>query len=159
MQLSPSPVQRISAYGALTGLDYGTPGHAASSFALHSDNSSVAVLRYGVADAVYATKPMAFRLAVLGAITQLKAKNKRVILVGLPPLYAGVWGVEQALVDRVSAFNSVLESAAAQLGLEFVDVRALDTTREDIVDGLHPSPAYADRIAQLIGFHLGDAAY
>lgn len=155
VQLSPKPVARVATATGLTCFDYGNPGESVTTFSLRTDASTAAVLGYGMADAVMGTAPEAFRLALLKAIVKLD--GRRVILRGVPRLYVfsrDGWNPTRQLVDRATLMNNIVAEVADAMGLEFIDVRGLDSEPTDIIDGIHPSPAFAQRMVDLIAGYL-----
>lgn len=142
---NPSPVEHIAALADIEALDYSVDGSSAVGARLRSDNSSVVVIRYGVADRVRDIHPETFKAGITSLVNEAKSKGKRVILTGLP---------HTAGLDT-SALNYIMMECAVALNVEFIDIHSLPfDAATDLADAIHPAEGYSRRIGETIAKYL-----
>lgn len=112
------------------------------------DAPKIVVLRFGGADAIYATDPEKERVAILRMAREAKAAGAQVLVMGVIPLVAS-----PAYVARAAQMDQINRNIAATEDSPFVDVRSLgfDPAR-DLAPGdpVHPNQAYSDRMMELL---------
>jgi len=139
---SPSPVQHIAQLAGVQGIDYSHDGASSADATIHPDASTIAVIRFGVADSVRGMAPDAFAANITRLVGQARAQGKDVILTGL---------THAASVDT-QPLDNVMRERAQALGVRFVDVRALGPGA--LADALHPGEDYSRRIGEAIAQEL-----
>ena len=141
----PTPVEHIAALANIIGIDYSVNGASSVDAVIKQDNSSIVVIRFGVADTVRNMSPEVFRTAITRLVAEARAHGKRVILTGLT----------HTADKDTSVLNRVMQECANSLGVEFIDIYSLPfSPTTDLADTLHPAEGYSRRIGEEIAKYL-----
>jgi lysophospholipase L1-like esterase len=141
----PSPVRHMAQLASFTPIDYSYDGASSRDASIKPDESTLVVIRFGVADCVHGLTPEEFGENIARLVTEARAVGKRVLLAGLT--HAG--DVDTAPLDRA------MRECAASLGVPFVDVHALPFGEGDLADGIHPSEGYSRRVGESVAAAIG----
>lgn len=155
------PVERIASIAGVEAVDYTVPGAAVREalagqlwvkFPPWEDHvlverARVLVVRFGPADAIRGTLPDAFERDLGRLVVLAREAGKRVLLVGTTRLQEGDARQQEldVRIRQVAVAHQVL----------FVDARAVRFDGAgDLVDGVHPTQAYSDRVSEAIAAAL-----
>ena len=141
----PTPVEHIASLADIVAIDYSVNGGSSRNAFIKSDNASIVVIRFGVADTVYKLTPEVFGENITRMVAEARSFGKRVVLTGLP---------HTADLDT-SVLNTVMKERALALNVGFVDIYSLpfDATT-DLADTLHPAEGYSRRIGEVVAKYL-----
>ncbi len=136
----PSPVRHMAQLAGFEPVDYSYDGASSADASIKDDDSTLVVIRYGVADTVHGLTPATFAANITRLVGEARAKGKRVLLTGLT--HAG--DVDTAPLD------AAMRECAMSLGVPFVDVHALPFGHGDLADGIHPAEGYSRRVGEAV---------
>ena len=139
-----SPVQYISSLAGIHGIDYSANGSSAVDANIKADDSSITVIRFGVADSAHNTPTDAFSKAITRLVCEARAYGKTVVITGL----------SRNAFDNTGRLNDIMRERAATLNTPFVDVYSLEYSNSDLADPLHPGLDYSKRIGKLVSSKL-----
>jgi lysophospholipase L1-like esterase len=88
-------------------------------------------------------------------VREAKARGMEVMVLNLPPQREG--GTRGAAAKYVGQYNSMLQQMAANKGARFVDLHSQFDLSLIGQDGLHPTEAGYERIAEVIRTAIGNA--
>jgi lysophospholipase L1-like esterase len=143
----PSPVRHIAQLANIAPVDYSYDGASSMDAAIKADESTLVVIRFGVADTVHGLTPAQFGENIARLVAEARALGKRVLLTGLT--HAG--DVDTAPLDRA------MRECAKSLGIAFADVHALPFGDGDLADGIHPAEGYSRRVGELVAAVIADS--
>jgi len=129
----------------------------ASGFASDLRTSTVVVIENGVIDA-WQGVPLTDFVATLGDLVErVQAEGRVPVLAGFARQVAGPF-VSQDMLRRRDLYDQAVRGLAQQMGVVFADLGAARFDGAgDLQDGVHPSKAYSDRLAERIALALDEA--
>ena len=142
----------------LTGLTDGVNGVYPLDNAIAS-GAEVLVLEGGTNDVSSGDSSATILTRIEDYWTKAVNSGARVIALNIPPMGSGI--INSTKRDVITTVNAALPALATSLGVNLIDVYATATidgsgyaTTESAFDGIHPTPAFAHRMAALIAAQL-----
>ncbi len=143
----------LSGNGTQGGIVYGASGFTPADDALKTD-ADLYVLEGGTNDVNNSFTTANIIANITAYWTKFRAAGRDVIAINIPPLGSASGTTKR---DAITTVNAALPAIATSLGVTLVDIYALSTrdgsgyaTSQTLWDGVHPTVAYAHKIAAAI---------
>jgi hypothetical protein len=121
-------------------------------------DADIVLSRYGVNDSNFNRDPNAFVNAIAAFVNTTRAAGKIPVL-GSLTMWSGFFtGFTYDMISRWQFFNGLIVQSASNMNVNFIDITSVPATvmpwPGDTPDGLHPNPAYNDRVDTFIAQQL-----